>query len=197
VVLLVKEKAVMVDKINVSEKPTFTFSDYADLPEGAPYQLIKGNLIMTPAPTPYHQKVSWRLMKVIDDFLESQSEHIGQAFAAPLDVYFEETEVFQPDLIFIRQEREHIIGEQKIEGAPDLVVEILSEATAYYDLRHKKAIYAKHGVPEYWIIDPMAKSFEVYELRDEGYQLISEAKAAGTVHSKVLAGLSSDVTPIF
>ena len=187
----------MVAKLNVPEKTKYTYSDYAELPEGAPYQLINGHLVMTPSPTPYHQKVSWRLMKVIDDFLESQSEHIGQAFAAPLDVYFEATEVFQPDLIFIRQEREHIIGEQKIEGAPDLVVEILSEATAYYDLRHKKAIYAKHGVSEYWIVDPMAKSFEIYELRDEGYQLISEAKAAGTVHSKVLAGLSSDVASIF
>ena len=196
-VLLVKEKAAMVAKLNVLEKTKYKYSDYAELPEGAPYQLINGHLVKCLSPTPYHQKVSWRLMKVIDDFLEKQSEHIGQAFAAPLDVYFEETEVFQPDLIFIRQEREHIIGEQKIEGAPDLVMEILSEATAYYDLRHKKAIYAKHGVSEYWIVDPMAKSFEIYELRDEGYQLISEAKKAGKVHSKVLAGLSSDVASIF
>ena len=118
-VLLVKEKAAMVAKLNVLEKTKYKYSDYAELPEGAPYQLINGHLVKCLSPTPYHQKVSWRLMKVIDDFLESQSEHIGQAFAAPLDVYFEETEVFQPDLIFIRQEREHIIGEQKIEGAPD------------------------------------------------------------------------------
>ncbi len=75
----------------------------------------------------------------------------------------EKTETYQPDIIFISKERLQIIKEQKPEGATDLVIEILSPSTAYYDLRHEKEIYAMHGVKEYWIVDPIEKSIEVYE----------------------------------
>src|SRR6266542_2906772 len=139
----------------------YTYEDYEKLPEGAPYQLIGGELVMTPSPVPYHQSVSRKIEFELIKFVEEKK--LGEVFDAPIDVYLSETETYQPDIIFISKDRLRIIGEKKIEAAPDLVIEILSPSTAYYDLKHKRRIYESSGVREYWIVDPMEKSVEVYE----------------------------------
>src|SRR3989338_8169235 len=112
-------------------KKPYTYADYEKLPEGAPYQLIGGELIMTPSPVPYHQIISrnigFELLKV------NEQKKLGEVIFAPMDVYLSETETYQPDIIFISKDRLNIIGEKKIEAAPDLVIEILSPGTAYYD----------------------------------------------------------------
>ena len=128
--------------------------------EGAPYQLIGGELIITPTPTPYHQRISRRIEFLLIQYVEGNN--LGEVFDSPIDVYFEQTETYQPDVIFISKERLDIIKETRLEGAPDLVIEILSPATAYYDLRKKFKIYEKYRVKEYWIIDPEEKNIEVY-----------------------------------
>lgn len=176
-------------------KRQYTYEDYEKLPEGAPYQLIGGELIMTPSPVPYHQIVSWRIGFELGKFVENKKE--GIVLCAPLDVYFSEYETYQPDIIFISKERLNIIGEKKIEGAPDLVIEILSEATAYYDLKHKKKIYEKTGVKEYWIVDPIEKSIEVYENTERGFKLYSSAIESGKVSSKLLERLEIELEKVF
>ena len=181
--------------IAIPKKKKYTYEDYARLPEGAPYQLIGGELIMTPAPTPYHQYISGNIYSVLKGFVEGNN--LGQVYYSPIDVYFEETETYQPDIIFISKERLDIIKETKIEGAPDLVIEILSPATAYYDLKKKFKIYEKHGVKEYWIVDPEEKSIEIYQNEGGQFRLIQTAKEKDTVNSPLLKGLEINLEKIF
>ncbi|MFN3739457.1 MAG: Uma2 family endonuclease [Thermodesulfovibrionales bacterium] len=180
----------------ITEKKIYTYKDYEKLPEGAPYQLIKGELIMSPSPIPYHQRISKRLEYILYEYAE-KNKKLGEVFDAPIDVYLEETEVYQPDIIFISKERSHIIGEKKIEGAPDLVIEILSPSSAYYDLRHKMNMYAKHNVKEYWIVDPEERSIEVYENRDGKFELIEKKINNGPIHSRVIPDLEVSLEEIF
>ncbi len=134
------------------EKRIYTYADYEKLPEGAPYQLIGGDLVKEPSPVPYHQILSRRIEFELVKFVEERA--LGEVLYAPMDVYLSDTEVYQPDILFISKERMSIIGEKKIEAAPDLVIEILSPSSAYYDLRHKKNVYETSGVKEYWVVDP-------------------------------------------
>lgn len=176
-------------------KKQYTYEDYEKLPEGAPYQLIGGELIMTLSPVPYHQIISRRIEFELLKFVEDRK--LGEVIDAPMDVYLSETETYQPDIIFISNERMNIIGEKKIEAAPDLVIEILSESTAYYDLRHKKRIYESSGVKEYWIADPMEKSIEVYENVNGEFKIYSQAMEKGRVNSKLLEGFGVELEKIF
>ena len=178
------------------KKRPCTYEDYIKLPEGAPYQLIGGELVMTPSPTPYHQKVSKRLEFMIYEYVERKNQ-LGEVYAAPLDVCLEEEETYQPDIIFISKERLQIIKENMVEGAPDLVIEILSPSSAYYDLRHKKTIYARHGVREYWIVDPLEQSIEIYENRDGEFMLIGSVARQGVVRSAIISGLEFELGTIF
>ncbi|MFN3480485.1 MAG: Uma2 family endonuclease [Thermodesulfovibrionales bacterium] len=188
-------RSLMVTAALEKSKRQYTYEDYARLPEGAPYQLIGGELIMTPSPVPYHQiisrKIEFELVKFVDD------RRLGEVIDAPMDVYLSETETYQPDIIFISNERLNIIGEKKIEGAPDLVIEILSESTAYYDLRHKKRVYERTGVKEYWIVDPMEKSIEVYENVNGEFKIYSQAIEKGKVNSKLLEGFGVELEKVF
>ena len=171
-----------------------TYEDYHRLPEGAPYQLIGGELIMTPATTPYHQIIAQNLNR---ELLKLQEKKIGKVLFAPIDVYLSETETYQPDLIFIVNERRNIIGEDKIEGAPDLVIEILSPGTAYYDLKHKMRVYEKKGVREYWIVDPIEKSIELFTNKEGSFVLLNQAVGKGVVKSGIFDTLKVDLDNIF
>ncbi|MCX7793680.1 MAG: Uma2 family endonuclease [Thermodesulfovibrionales bacterium] len=163
-----------------AEKGIYTYRDYEKLPEGAPYQLIKGELVISPSPMPYYQRILKILEYIIYEHAK-KNQKIGEVLHAPLDVYLEEIEVYQSDIIFISKDRLHIKGEKKIEGTPDLIIEILSPSSAYYEV-HKVKTYAKHNVREYWIVDPDEKSIEVYENRDGNFNLIEKGIQKDTIH---------------
>lgn len=179
-------------------KKRYTYEDYYNLPEGAPYQLIHGELIRTPAPATYHQRISKRLEW---ELLKLEEKKLGEVLDAPVDVYFSETETYQPDLIFITKQRLDIIGEQKIEGAPDLIMEILSPATAYYDLKPKFHVYEQYGVKEYWIVDPTEKSIELFANKEGSFHLLEKAvfKKSGdnNISSRLFSSLKIDLRKIF
>ena len=121
----------------------------------------------------------------------------GRVFAAPIDVYLGPRNTPQPDVIFIARERLHIVGDKKIEGAPDIVIEVLSPGTAYYDLRKKKRVYEAAGVAEYWIVDLLEKSIEVFALENNAYALFHRVEIEGGVKSKVLPQLALDLKSVF
>ena len=104
------------------EKKCYTYEDYAKLPEGARYQLIGGQLIMTPAPSTYHQEISKHLEYLLYEYGELRQK-LGKVYYAPVDVYLEDEETYQPDIIFISNNRLDIIKKEKIEGAPDIIIE--------------------------------------------------------------------------
>lgn len=169
----------------------YTYEDYALLPEGKKCQLIHGEIIMSPAPSFFHQSLAYNLVLLFANFIENRN--LGVLRFAPVDVLLSNREVYQPDIIFISKERLDIIDEQKVNGAPDLVVEILSPATAYYDLTQKRYVYEKNGVKEYWIVDPAELTVEVLENVNGGFQTFSRVRGgAGIIESKLLSGLFID-----
>jgi len=180
----------------VEGRKRYTYEDYAKLPEGAPYQLIGAHLIKLPAPVPYHQEVSKKIGYLLYEHVELKQK-LGEIYSAPIDVYFEEEETYQPDIVFISKERIWIIKEDKIEGAPDLVIEILSPSTAYYDLVHKKEIYARHGVKEYWIVDPMEKKIDIYENRGGEFIFFKKAGKSERINSIIIQGFEVELDAIF
>ncbi len=172
-----------------------TYADYLKTPEGASYQLIGGELIMSPSPELFHQDILGNIYDQLREFVKKK--RLGKVYVAPADVYFTHTETYQPDLIFVSHKRLHIIGKKKIQGAPDMVVEILSPGTAKYDLEHKKEVYESHGVKEYWIVHPKEKVVEVFSNSADGFVLIKRARETGVVKSKVLEGFSLSLEKIF
>ncbi len=153
----------------VIEKKKYRYGDYLTTPEDERYELIEGDLLMTPSPVPRHQRISGRLEFELRKFVTEND--LGEVFDAPCDVYLDNENVVQPDILFISKERLNIIGEKNIEGAPDLVIEIISESTAYRDFVQKKKLYARFGAKEYWIVIPEEESIEIYILKDNTYTL--------------------------
>ncbi len=179
----------------LSTKKQATYADYLLTPEGGKFQLIGGEILEMTSPSLYHQEI---LLNIISDFRPFLNKNkIGKIFVAPLDVYFSETEVYQPDIILLLTESFSKMKENKIEGAPDLVMEVLSPSTAYYDLKHKKSIYEKNGVKEYWIVDPMEKTIEIFELQNGKFTSRGELSKNEIAKSKLIIGMEVSLETIF
>ena len=157
-------------------KIKFTYEDYKSLPESETerYELLEGELVMVPSPTYRHQLISGKLEFLLRKFI--QENDLGIVLDAPFDVVFEEAgerRVTQPDILYISKEQAHLISEDEVRGAPDLVVEIISPGTEERDRGYKRTLYARHRVKEYWIVDPEAQTVEVFTLGEKGFELIS------------------------
>lgn len=151
---------------------------------------------MAPAPATNHQRLVGRLFRLFDAF--ARENKLGEVFISPIDVHLSKHDTPQPDLVFVAKERSKIVGEQEIEGAPDLVAEVLSPSTGYYDLRGKKTLYERSGVKEYWIVDPVEGSVEVYENGADGFTLAQRAEKEGdTTASQLLDGLRIPLSDLF
>jgi len=181
--------------LTVEKKKKYTVDDYMMLEEGAPFQLINYELVMSPSPLALHQQIVFDLSEIIVLF-NIQNGRKGQWMYAPMDVKFDDGNVLQPDVLYITEGRKEIIKE-RVEGAPDLIIEILSPSNAYYDLRQKKNVYEKYGVKEYIIIDPIEQSAELYALKDGAYYLHQKAQKNEQLNSVVLPGLNFDLDKIF
>ena len=174
----------------------YTYQDYLELPDDRNrYEILQGELIMSPAPVTIHQKISMILINFLFNY--TSKKHMGSVFHAPYDVILSDINILQPDVIFVSNANKKIITEKNIQGAPDLVIEILSLATAYHDLIEKKEIYQSAGVKEYWIVDPKMQWIEVYVLEEGKYHLFQRAEKSGTVQSKILAGFEIPLAKIF
>jgi len=139
----------------------WTYDEFARLPDdGNRYEIIAGELCMTPAPTLTHQRIVTRLVATLERFVREHA--LGELYAGPVDVLFGEGDYLAPDLVFVRRDRTSILNERGVEGAPDLVVEVLSPKTAARDRTLKRERYAAFGVPEYWVADAITRRVEIY-----------------------------------
>ncbi len=174
----------------------WTIEDYLMLGEmNTPCQLMKGELIMSPSPTPYHQTI----LSNLNDILKTEAKKTGGiVFFAPMDLYIDNKNVFQPDLIYISNENKSIITHRAIEGVPDLVVEIISPSHIFLDRNTKKKVYQKIGIQEYWIVDPANQTLEIY-LSNQANPEVPYLYLAGEgkVTSTVIASLEFDLKSIF
>ncbi len=172
----------------IIEKKKYTYEDYLKTPEDKRYELIEGELIMAPSPIPKHQRISGKIEYELRKFVTDNK--LGEVFDAPCDVYLDEENVVQPDILFISKERLDIIGEKNIQGAPDLAIEIISESSAYRDMVQKKKLYAIFGVKEYWIVVPEEESIEIYILKDNTYQFYKKYTKDETLQSPYMKDLN-------
>jgi len=182
--------------MHVAEKKKYTEKDYQLLEEGAPFQLINGDLVMSPSPLLLHQLIVGKLYILISNFLQEINSG-GLLVLSPMDVRLDEENIFQPDLLYISKERKSELVQDRISGAPDLIVEILSPSTAYYDLKQKKDFYERYGVKEYLIIDPVRRDAEVYGLINEKFELKQKEQQSGTIHLNTFPGLQIDLQKLF
>ena len=181
----------------VSPKPKakLTYEDYAKTPDDERWELIDGELFRMPSPNIAHQRTSGRLFLRMAPFVDERD--LGEVFVAPMDIVLSDSDVVEPDLLFISSERMGIITRLNIQGAPDLVVEIHSPSTARRDLTAKRELYARHGVKEYWPIDPDTRTVTVLLLGDGDFVEMGIYKEGDTVASPTLEGFSFRVEEIF
>ncbi len=173
----------------MGSKVILTYADYAALPDdGRRYELFEGEIEMTPAPTTRHQRVLGRLHVFLHQYL--QDRQAGEVFVAPVDLILSDVTVVQPDLLVVLNERRHLIAERGIEGPPDLVVEVLSPATASRDRGIKMQLYARYGIPHYWLVDPDTQTLEAYHLEESVYRLAGTLRGHGHLTPSIFPGLS-------
>ncbi len=178
------------------QKKVFTYQDYLDLPEdGNRFEVINGELIMVAAPNISHQFVSGNIYLALYNFV--QKKQLGRILYAPADVVLSKSNVVQPDILFISKENSSIITEKNIAGAPDLIIEIISPSSAYYDLLEKKELYATHGVKEYWIVEPKKQWIEVYINQNGKFELDQRVEQTGIVRSIIVKNWTLNLDKAF
>ena len=160
------------------------------------YELLNGELVKRAAPSPLHQRISGRLSRKIGAWIEEKN--LGELFYAPIDVFLDDYNVPQPDLIFIKKERLGIVNlEEAVMGMPELVIEILSPSSIKRDRFEKMEVYQRFKAPEYWIVDPANSSIEVYTLQNDKLEIAGFAAQEGTVQSPALGGWELEVQQVF
>jgi Uma2 family endonuclease len=170
------------------EQGQWTYEDWLRLPDdGFRYEVLNGVLYMTPPPRIRHQLTLENLSRRLGNFVAERK--LGWILFAPCGVRLPGQPVpVQPDILFVRAERRDIIGEEYVEGAPDLVVEVLSPSNWLYDRTEKFRAYQEAGVLEYWIVDYRARIIEVFVLEGGAYALLDKSGPGEVARSKVLAG---------
>jgi len=173
----------------------YTYQDYLNFPDDKRCEIIDGKLYdMTPAPKVKHQRISRKVSEIL--FANREKLKRCEYFIAPTDVVFDNENVYQPYIVFISKDRLHI-KEDGVYGAPDLIIEILSPATAYYDLRIKFKVYERYGVKEYWIVDPELKEIEIYQLQNNKFVFVEKAEKEAKIKSTLLSGLEVGLKDVF
>ena len=173
-----------------------TYEDYCAAPADNRYELLGGELIMVPAPNIKHQTVQVKLTTRLGLFIEGRA--LGTLLTAPCDVLLSDSNVVQPDLLFVSREREHLLSDgEKVRGAPDLVIEILSPSTADKDRGSKRELYGRHGVAEYWLVDPIAETVSIHRQRGGVLAATDTFSRGQTLRSALLAGLELRLDDVF
>ncbi|MCY4651613.1 MAG: Uma2 family endonuclease [Dehalococcoidia bacterium] len=172
-----------------------TYEDYCNLPDDERYEVIDGELIMVAAPRRVHQASSRNIGTPLDTYVKANV--LGEMYYAPTDVILSDINVVQPDILFVSRERSHILADEGIRGAPDLVIEILSPSTAQFDTVRKRELYARFGVAEYWQVDTDDLSVVVLTLAGDDYETAGVSGLGDTLVSPLLTGFRLDVDDIF
>ena len=172
----------------------FNYQDYLQLPENKRYEIIDGDLFMVPSPNESHQHILTNILYILINYVRRNK--LGAIYCAPFDILFSDEDIVQPDVIFVSNENKKVITKDNIKGAPDLLVEILSPSTSKRDIGIKKKLYARHGVREYWIVDPERETVDVFRLKGREF----EGKRYGVqdyLSSDVIKDMTIEVKEIF
>ena len=171
-----------------------TYADFEKIPaDDFRHEIVEGEEFMTPAPNLDHQTVVGNIFRLLANHVVPRK--LGRVFVAPTDVVLSEHDVVEPDVMFVSEQRASILTEKNIQGAPDLVVEVLSPSTAALDRGKKLELYERTSVREYWIVDLPARTVEIREFgetrRSRSY------KEGQAFESALLPGLTARLDEIF
>ena len=174
-----------------------TYDDYAAIDDGKRYELIEGELVLNPAPATKHQAILMALATELYNHVRSHDA--GYVYVSPSDVVLSPENVLQPDIFYVSNEREAIITEKNVQGAPDLAVEILSDSSRRRDENSKRRLYERFGVTEYWLLDPIADSLRICRRREQQLVLVAElfAENGDTLTTPLLPGFAMPLTRVF
>lgn len=187
---------VTADDVPGAPQGKWTYAAYAAIPDdGHRYEIIKGVLYILPAPNIGHQKSNGRFFHYL--LVQVEFAGLGQIFPAPVDVELAEDYTVQPDVVVVLNDNTDIITEQRIIGAPDLVVEVGSPGTVGYDRNQKQAAYAQAGVKEYWLADPATRTVEVLALEGNNYRSLGVFQNKALLPSQVIADFPVQVQQFF
>jgi Uma2 family endonuclease len=171
-----------------------TFEEYRALPDSDQrIELIRGELIMSASPKEVHQRVAFHLAIALQEHADARE--LGAVYMASFDVRFSDYTAVQPDVLFVSAANKDRLGEDYCDGPPDLVIEVLSPSNQRIDLVRKRLLYADYGVPEYWIVDPEARTISVNLL--EGDHYAEHILARGALGSRTFPELRLDLDKLF
>jgi Uma2 family endonuclease len=173
-----------------------TFAELQQWPDdGCQYELYDGEVIVVPSPFPRHQRIASNIEEILREYEHAAG---GLMFHAPLDIVLSEHNVVQPDLLYFRPERRHVVQDwEATRAAPDLAVEVLSRSTEVRDRGRKMQLLARFGVPEYWIVDPVKNLLEIYVLKGSEFKLAGNYGADQEVNSPSLPDLTFASSRVF
>jgi Uma2 family endonuclease len=168
-----------------------TYDDYLEIPDqpGYRFEILDGMLIKEPSPSVIHQRASRKLQRILEDYF-GETDPEGEVFNAPLDVTPLEFNVLQPDLFYVSEAQESIVKDAHIEGAPTLVVEVISPSSSRKDRLQKMRIYQKAKIQHYWLLDPQLKSLECFAWHDGLYALVAAGMEDEVMEHPDFGGLS-------
>lgn len=195
---VIKDVSLVSGLENPPQPGEWTLADYERLTAETDirYEVIAGVLYEMPPPSTLHQLVVTKLIVRLGNLIESNAQ--GILYASPIEVILPNIATpVQPDLVFIRSERGNIIKQNRIEGSPDMVVEVLSPSSIRYDRVTKFKAYETSGIQEYWIVNPKTQSVEIYNLEEGLYNLHNEFNLDELVHSPLLGDLSFTAGSLF
>lgn len=172
------------------------YADYVALPDdGLRHEIIGGAHYVTPSPVVRHQRIALRLTLRIGAYLETHP--VGELLPAPFDVVLSDSDIVVPDLLYVSKERAGVVTEKNLQGAPDLVIEILSPGTQSRDRRLKRDLYERAGVQDYWLVDPETDAVEVCRQRGRSFAAPEQYRGDAVVTTPLLPGLDVPLTTIF
>jgi Uma2 family endonuclease len=179
----------------VTTTTRLTYDDLRQIPpDRNRYELIEGELFVSPAPNTEHQLKVGNLFAQLWYFVREHD--LGRVFVTPCDAVLDASTVLQPDILFVSNARQSIVKAVCIEGAPDLVVEVVSDSSRTIDRFVKRDRYAEFGVPEYWLLDPFEPRIEVLRLEDGRYRLVGSFGPKDTLESPSFPGLRIPVSSL-
>ena len=180
----------------VTTRHKVTYAELASWPDdGRRYELYDGEVSVVPAPLPRHQLA---MLELQDHLRTYVSGHGGLLIVSPIDIVFTETNVLQPDIVVFTAQRRHLVAlDEPIRSRPDVAVEVISPSTERNDRGRKLAAFQRFGVPEYWILDPVAEQVELLRLQKGRYAAPRLSRRGQMFGSRVLAGFSCDVASLF
>jgi Uma2 family endonuclease len=174
----------------------FTYDDYLALPDDDKrYEIVEGELRMTPAPTTRHQDIFATLFTSMR--LHAEQHALGKVLSAPIDLVLSLVDLVQPDILFVAKSRLHIITQKNIVAIPDLIVEIVSASSPKRDREEKRELYAKYKLPEFWIVDPESETVEVYRCESSTLDMLTVLTVTDQLKARQMEGYTIQVRDIF